>query len=138
MAFPYMQQNDMKVLSQGANLGVDTSVAELPDDESIVKAMQKETRGHLAAWDPVEQKEKWRVQHAGVLNGGVLSTAGNLVFQGNGEGFVNAYNASNGEKLWEFAAQTGVVAPPVSYAVDGHQYITVSAGWGGRASSRAM
>jgi len=131
MAFPYMQQNDMKVLSQGANLGVDTSVAELPDDESIVKAMQKETRGHLAAWDPVEQKEKWRVQHAGVLNGGVLSTAGNLVFQGNGEGFVNAYNASTGEKLWEFAAQTGVVAPPVSYAVDGHQYITVSAGWGG-------
>lgn len=131
MAFPYLQQNEMKILSIGANLGVDTTVAEFPDDVEVVKAMKKATRGHLAAWDPVEQKEKWRVQYSGPLNGGVLSTAGNLVFQGNGEGFVNAYRASDGEKLWEYPAQTGVVAPPVSYSVNGEQYLTVLAGWGG-------
>jgi len=63
-------------------------------------------------------------------NGGVLSTAGKLVFQGNADGELVAYNAETGERLWSAKTQTGVLAPPVTYSIDGEQYIAVVAGWG--------
>jgi alcohol dehydrogenase (cytochrome c)/quinohemoprotein ethanol dehydrogenase len=85
----------------------------------------------LAAWDPVTQQEVWRVQHPGPWNGGILSTGGGLVFQGNAKGELVAYGARAGEKLWGFDAQTGIVAAPVSYSVNGKQYVSVVAGWGG-------
>jgi mono/diheme cytochrome c family protein len=71
------------------------------------------------------------VQHSGAWNGGVLSTAGNLVFQGTADGNIVAFTADTGERLWSFPTQTGVVAPPISYQIDGEQYISVNAGWGG-------
>ena len=89
------------------------------------------TRGHLAAWDPVAQREVWRVQYPGPWNGGVLSTGANLLFQGTAAGFLNAYDAQDGSRLWEFPTQTGTIAPPVTYRVDGVQYLAVMAGWGG-------
>jgi alcohol dehydrogenase (cytochrome c)/quinohemoprotein ethanol dehydrogenase len=61
----------------------------------------------------------------------VLSTAGNLVFEGTAGGNFEAYRADNGQELWSFAAQTGVMAGPVSYSINGEQYIAVLAGWGG-------
>ena len=64
-------------------------------------------------------------------NGGVLSTAGNLVFQGNAGGTFVAYSADKGEKLWSFPTQTGVIAAPMTYSIRGEQYIAVLAGWGG-------
>lgn len=131
MAFPYLGEDEIRVKKVGVNLGVDTSIAAFPDDPAAITKIKKATRGHISAWEPVAQREVWRVQHTGPLNGGLLSTAGNLVFQGDGEGFVRAYRATDGVKLWEFYAQTGVVAPPVSYEVDGEQYISVVAGWGG-------
>jgi quinohemoprotein ethanol dehydrogenase len=88
-------------------------------------------KGYLLAWDPVRQKEAWRVPHAGPWNGGVLTTAGNLVVQGSAAGEVVVYRADSGAKLWSSAAQTGVMAGPISYEVDGVQYIAVMAGWGG-------
>ncbi|MBT4491828.1 MAG: PQQ-dependent dehydrogenase, methanol/ethanol family, partial [Gammaproteobacteria bacterium] len=88
-------------------------------------------RGFVAAWDPVAQKEVWRIQHAGSWNGGMLSTHGNLIFQGNSSGHFVAYRADNGEELWSVPAQTGVIAPPISFEIDGEQYVTVVAGWGG-------
>ncbi|MFB3076542.1 MAG: c-type cytochrome, partial [Lysobacterales bacterium] len=72
-----------------------------------------------------------RVTHAGPWNGGMLSTAGNLVFQGNASGEFVAYRADTGEHLWGFDAQTGIVAPPISFRYQGDQYIAVLAGWGG-------
>jgi len=89
--------------------------------------------GHLIAWNPVEQKEAWRADMPVVESGGVLATAGNLVFQGRSDGMFCAYRASDGKKLWEFDAGTGVMAPPVTYLQDGVQYITLMAGWGGAA-----
>ncbi|MEO0689453.1 MAG: PQQ-binding-like beta-propeller repeat protein, partial [Pseudomonadota bacterium] len=83
------------------------------------------------AWDPVAQEARWVVEHPGPWNGGILATGGDLVFQGNSSSEFAAYNAATGEKLWSFAAQTGVVAPPMTYTVDGEQYIAVLAGWGG-------
>ncbi|HXG68941.1 MAG TPA: PQQ-dependent dehydrogenase, methanol/ethanol family [Blastocatellia bacterium] len=87
--------------------------------------------GHLLAWDPVAQKERWRVQYKSIWNGGTLTTAGNLVFQGTADGRFVAYSADKGEKLWEVAVGTGVIAAPVTYQVDGVQYVAVMAGWGG-------
>ena len=87
--------------------------------------------GRLLAWDPVKQKEAWRVEHIAPWNGGTLTTAGNLVFQGSADGRFVAYNASTGEKLRETPVGTGVVAAPATYIVDGVQYVSVAVGWGG-------
>ncbi len=88
--------------------------------------------GRLIAWDPISQAEKWRVNHEDVWwNGGVLTTAGDLVFQGGGSGIFAAYDASNGQKVWEVDLGTGIMASPVSYEVDGKQYISIVVGWGG-------
>src|SRR5690349_14578228 len=87
--------------------------------------------GRLLAWDPVKQKEAWRVEHVAPWNGGTLTTAGNLVFQGTADGRFVAYNATTGEKLWESATGTGVVAAASTYMLDGQQYVSVAVGWGG-------
>jgi len=87
--------------------------------------------GHLSAWDPLKQREVWRADYKGPWNGGTLTTAGNLVFQGTADGRFVAYQADNGTKLWEAKAGTGVVAAPVTYEIDGEQYVSVMAGWGG-------
>ena len=64
-------------------------------------------------------------------NGGLLSTAGHLVFQGTADGRLAAYTADSGEKLWELPINIGIVAPPITYSIDGQQYLAVLAGWGG-------
>jgi len=87
--------------------------------------------GALLAWDPVKQREAWHVPYTTAWNGGTLTTAGNLVFQGTATGKFVAYRADTGEKLWEAPAGTGVMAGPVTYRVDGEQYVSVMAGWGG-------
>lgn len=87
--------------------------------------------GHLLAWDPIKQEAAWKVGHAAPWNGGILTTDGNLVFQGTADGRFIAFNAENGEKLWESPTGTGVIAAPSTYMVDGKQYITIAVGWGG-------
>ena len=87
--------------------------------------------GLLIAWDPIEQREVWRVEHPVRESGGVLTTAGNLVFQGRSDGLFVVYRATDGQRLWEFDAGTGILAPPVTYYLDGTQYITLMVGWGG-------
>jgi quinohemoprotein ethanol dehydrogenase len=113
------------------NPGIDFVKWGIPEDPATIKALRAIVKGHLAAWDPVTQTEKWRVQYSGPWNGGVLSTAGNLVFQGTADARMVAYSADTGKKLWSFEAQTGVIAPPMTYELDGQQYVTVLAGWGG-------
>ncbi|WP_426441332.1 PQQ-dependent dehydrogenase, methanol/ethanol family [Bradyrhizobium genosp. P] len=87
--------------------------------------------GRLIAWDPVKQKEAWRVEYPSPWNGGTLTTAGNLVFQGTADGRFVAYDATSGKKLWETPTGTGVVAAASTYLVDGVQYVSVAVGWGG-------
>ena len=87
--------------------------------------------GRLLAWDPVKQKEAWRVEHVAPWNGGTLTTAGNLVFQGTADGRFVAYNATTGEKLWESPTGTGVVAAASTYMIDNQQYVSIAVGWGG-------
>jgi len=87
--------------------------------------------GELIAWDPVAQKKVWGVPRDTIANGGVLSTAGLLVFQGTATGRFTAHHARTGKRLWEFPAGTGIIAAPISYAIDDVQYVAIAAGWGG-------
>ena len=96
-----------------------------------VEAPTSKPYGRLVAWDPVQQKERWAVEHVAPWNGGTLTTAGNLVFQGTADGRFIAYNATTGEQLWETPTGTGVIAAPSTYLVDGKQYVSIAVGWGG-------
>jgi quinohemoprotein ethanol dehydrogenase len=85
----------------------------------------------LLAWDPVKQREVWRVPVPGSFAGGVLTTAGGLVFAADGGGRLNAYDDATGTTLWSGDLGIGSVAPPITYAVDGRQYVSILAGWFG-------
>ena len=113
------------------NSGIDPSIIAMPEDPGAKAQVLESVHGYLKAWDPVTQKEVWRVEQPGAWNGGVLSTAGGLVFEGNSAGTFNAYAADKGTALWSFAAQAGIVAAPMTYAVGGQQYIAVVVGSGG-------
>jgi quinohemoprotein ethanol dehydrogenase len=88
-------------------------------------------KGWLSAWDPVRQREAWRVDYSATGSGGVLATAGNLLVQGTVDDTIAIYRADNGEKLWEVLVNTEPAAGAISYAVDGEQYIAIAAGMGG-------
>jgi quinohemoprotein ethanol dehydrogenase len=121
--FFFRRERGFRYTPGGWNTGTDANVAD--------RFPRELTSGHLLAWDPVTQKEVWRVPHATAWNGGVLATAGNLVFQGTATGRFAAYRASDGVRLFDAPAGTGIVAAPISYRLDGKQYVAVNAGWGG-------
>jgi PQQ-dependent dehydrogenase (methanol/ethanol family) len=104
----------------------------LPDDlagrRAAIAAM---TRGTLIAWDVVNGRPLWKVEHAFPWNGGTLATAGGLVFQGDYAGQFAAYRARDGAKLWSYEAHRGIMAGAVTYRVRGEQYVAVMAGYGG-------
>ena len=92
--------------------------------------LQGESYGKLLAWDPVKNTEVWSHKQNNVWNSGVLSV-NNLIFQGDAEGHFVAFDAFSGERLWTRNLNTGIIAPPITYMVDGEQYITMPVGWGG-------
>src|SRR5262249_23902817 len=91
----------------------------------------RDRMGRLIAWDPVAKKERWGVTLEVGTNGGVLSTAGNLVFEGRGTGEFDAYRADSGEKLWSYQSGSAIQGAPSTIEVDGTQLILVPAGDGG-------
>ena len=93
--------------------------------------LKTESIGRLVAWDPVAHREVWHAEQPFPRSGGTLSTAGNLVFQGRGDGKFIAYRATDGKPLWEFDTGVGIMAGPMTYSVNGTQYLAVMAGWGG-------
>jgi quinohemoprotein ethanol dehydrogenase len=123
-SYPYSRVTKLEPIEMNWNSGLGFS-AKPPKDSP------PPNKGYLLAWDPVAQRAAWRVDHAGVWNGGTLATAGNLVAQGAADGRFVIYSADKGQKLWEMPIQTGAVAGPISYSVEGEQYIVVNAGWAG-------
>jgi alcohol dehydrogenase (cytochrome c)/quinohemoprotein ethanol dehydrogenase len=109
----------LPVAPLGWNLGV------------ALESLSAQNEGFLLAWNPRDQREAWRVPYKGPWNGGVVTTAGNLVAQGDASGNFNVYRADTGAKLWSAFVQSGVIAAPSTYAVDDEQYIAVLSGWGG-------
>jgi quinohemoprotein ethanol dehydrogenase len=88
-------------------------------------------KGYLLAWNPVTQREAWRVPYPHPGSGGVLATAGNLLIQGTIDKTLAIYRADTGAKLWEMNIDQAPVAGPITYEIDGEQYIAINAGWGG-------
>jgi alcohol dehydrogenase (cytochrome c)/quinohemoprotein ethanol dehydrogenase len=129
--FPFVPDAHWKPSAVGFNTGMDLAAAAMPADPKIRAGAMAATKGALIAWDPVAQKERWRVALPGPWNGGALATGGGLVFQGNTAKEFVAYDAASGVKLWSSSVQTGVIAAPITYAIGGDQYVAVLAGWGG-------
>jgi quinohemoprotein ethanol dehydrogenase len=86
---------------------------------------------HLLGWDVVNKKEVWRTTTPGTWNGGAMTTAGKVVFEGLEDGKFAAYDAMTGKMVWSFDAKYGITGSPITYEVDGKQYVSVIAGWGG-------
>ena len=102
------------------------------DSRKVLQAQARTlSKTYLIAYDPVAQKEVWRAPYAGYGTGGVLATAGNLVFEGYNDAAFAAYDAKTGAKVWDMPVQQVPIAAPLSYMVDGEQYIAVNAGFGG-------
>ncbi len=129
--FLYGDDSQYSEKKDGWNTGAELLLGAMPSDEATFKAIRAMLKGRLIAWDPVAQKPRWTVEHQGPWNGGVLSTAGGLVFQGASDAHFAAYDAASGKRLWRFFTQTGVVAAPIAYEVGGMQYVSVASGWGG-------
>ncbi len=102
--------------------GVEFAEADTPKDYGT---------GSLLAWDPVKQKKVWEQPLPPNWNAGTMTTKGNLVFEGMADGNFHAFNATTGEKLWQVNVGSGISAAPITYTVDGKQYISVLVGWGG-------
>lgn len=130
-AFPYAAAKDWKPSGIGFQTAQDSAKVAMPANKQAREGAIAATTGALIAWNPVKQKEAWRVPYPAAWNGGTLATAGNLVFQGDAQGNFNAYSADAGKKLWSSPVQTGVIAAPMTYSIDGEQYVAVLAGWGG-------
>jgi quinohemoprotein ethanol dehydrogenase len=109
------------------DLGVD-NIEALSEGQQL-----PETGGYLKAWDPVKQELVWQMKMTNIWNGGALATAGGLVFHGTATGHFYALDDRTGEILADLNTGTGIIAPPISYSVDGEQYIALMAGWGGPA-----
>lgn len=131
ISFVYIAQKDFRMRSLGWNTGVDFNAGSLPEDPKIIAQIENGLKGRLLAWDPVAEREVWSVPENTPWNGGVLSTAGNLVFHGNGMGELYAVRATDGKRLWSVETHTGILAPPITYKVGGQQYVAVELGWGG-------
>ena len=91
----------------------------------------------LMAWDPLKQAKVWEVPQPEYWNAGTMATAGNLVFQGGISGEFAAYDARDGKKLWSVNVGSGISAPPITYEVDGKQYVSLLVGFGGAGVSLA-
>jgi quinohemoprotein ethanol dehydrogenase len=115
----------------GAKYSIDKNAAVGGTVMSPVVQDKDDGKGKLLAWDPSLQKARWSVPLQSLWNGGTLSTAGDLVFQGIEDGSFSAYDASVGRKLWTFNAGLGIIAAPISYLVNGKQYVSILVGYGG-------
>lgn len=111
------------------NLGIE--VPAVPEDMAERDKLAALFTGKLQAWDPVQQKEAWSVPYPMMNNGGTMTTAGNLVFQGTSFGELNAYAADTGKRLWQQHVSSAVIAGPMTYAVKGEQYVAFNVGIGG-------
>ncbi len=133
-SFPYGGDSKWKYNDKGWNISMPK--VDLPTKADLTSPENMD-QGQLLAWDPKTQKEIWRVNYpATYWNGGVMTSAGSLVFQGTGDGKFVAYDAANGKKLWETDLGSGVIAPPITFMIDGKQYVSIAVGWGGNPGNR--
>jgi quinohemoprotein ethanol dehydrogenase len=109
--------------------GYNTGIERGPDTPAAAVQNPTQPQAYVLAWDPVENKERWRIDGRG---GGVLATAGDLLFQGKSgkTGELVAYDATDGRKLWSYPTPNPITAAPIAYRIDGEQYVAVVSGRG--------
>ena len=113
----------------GLNLGIE--LGKLNAEYEKYEGEVLPDKGYLKAFDPLTGTEAWAVELPHSWNGGVLGTAGGLVFQGDATGFVTGYDKATGEPLWRFNAWSSILAPPVTFMHEGVQYVSIMTGSGG-------
>lgn len=128
---PPMAPNEQGRSSMGFNTGGAIATADVPDDFNMVKAIQAVTTGQLVAFNPKTGKAQWTVNYPTPWNGGTMTTAGNLVFQGNAMGKFQAFAADTGKLLYSLDVQSGVLTGASTYLVDGEQYVAFMTSKGG-------
>jgi quinohemoprotein ethanol dehydrogenase len=128
---PYMQMGTR--FSRGKPGEDDVTVGGLNIGNSP-KTDPDDGKGALIAWDPVAQKERWRFRFSTLWNGGVVATAGDVVFMGAADGYVYAFDAASGKELWRFNAGMGIIASPSVWSLGGKQYVSILAGYGASAA----
>lgn len=131
------QERDRKPGQGYWNVGFDRIANMPPDIPNLAEVIDDTYKAQLLAWDPLKGEIRWASKSERLAGGGVLSTAGNLVFQGSAELQLRAFNASTGEVLWSHNTQTMAMAAPITYAIDGVQYVAVAVGFGGGAGAEA-
>lgn len=129
--FGYDNPADYKYRPGRWNTGIGSIGAAAPDDPAEFQKIRNMLKGSLIAWDPVKQKAAWTFDYDAPWNGGVLSTAGNLVFQGDTKGNFRAFSADTGKVLWTTNVGMPIMAAPVTFEVNGDQYVAIAAGYGG-------
>jgi quinohemoprotein ethanol dehydrogenase len=120
-----------KFWNVGMDVMKDVTVPAWLSRDLVKKVGAATSQGFLLAWDPVAQKEVWRHNSESPWNGGALCSGDGLVFEGTARGFLDAYDAASGKRLWHYDVQQGVIGSPITYTVDGEQYVSVLVGWGG-------
>jgi quinohemoprotein ethanol dehydrogenase len=115
----------------GFNVGTSLTGTLLPDDKAAFRAAVAATTGRLVAFDPRTGKVAWAVDHPAAWNGGTMTTAGNLVFQGTSLGRFRAYTADTGRQLLDLDMQSGIVSAPSTFRVNGVQYVAFMTSKGG-------
>lgn len=127
----YAQNENAKNANSHWNIGYDYAAGwafEFP--EGTLEFTKTLDGGTLVAWDPVKGEPAWMVPFPQAFNGGTLSTDGGLVFQGNKAGEFVAYDATNGSRVWSSKLSGDASAAPMTYEIDGEQYVSVLSGWG--------
>lgn len=110
-------------MGRDGTMAVNLGSADIPKDAG---------KGWLVAWDPLKQKEAWRVMTPGVSVGGTIVTHGGLVFQPSATGRFNAFDANSGANLWSYPMGVGSTASPITFSVNGRQYVSVLSGFAGQ------
>ena len=113
-------------LGTGGGLGATEFQFDIPQESDKSRPL-----GRLIAWDPVAKAPRWTIELPYAINGGTLTTAGSLVFQGTAEGIFNAWNASDGHKMWSTSIVSATQAAPVTYRYEGKQYVLLAVGASG-------
>ena len=115
----------------GFNIGTSLATSMLPSDKAAFKVAFGAATGRLVAFNPRTGKVAWGVNYPAAWNGGTMTTAGNLVFQGTSMGRLRAYTADTGKQLLDLDMQSGISGAPATFRVAGVQYIAFQTGKGG-------
>jgi quinohemoprotein ethanol dehydrogenase len=133
----YKHDDQFEFRDRTWNTGLSTT-RDPPNEKTVADAAKSSHGAFLIAWDPVKQQEAWRVAYQRSGNGGTLSTGGKLVFQGSVDGNLNAFAADTGARLWSYDAQNAIMGGPITFQLDGEQYIATLAGLGGVSMTGAL